>query len=137
MGPLRRFMEGRYGLDNLSFALTATALALGLLSYLPHLYVLRYAQYLLFAVIVWRTLSRNTERRYRANMTFLSLWGRVRMWFQRGGYGRKRFSRSAKESSAHKLYSCPHCAKTLRVPRGKGDVMITCPVCQERFRAKT
>ena len=138
MNALRRFMEGRYGWDRLNYTLAIAALAVGLLSNIPFLYLLRYVQLAMFGIVLWRALSRNTEKRYRENMTFISLWGRVKMWFQQISFGSGRKPRRPSSASdSYKHYSCPRCAKTLRVPRGKGKIMITCPVCHERFNAKS
>ena len=32
---------------------------------------------------------------------------------------------------------CPGCGNTLRVPKGKGKLYVTCPRCGERFIKKT
>ena len=37
----------------------------------------------------------------------------------------------------HKYYACPRCRQTVRVPRGKGKISITCPKCKEKFIKKT
>ena len=37
----------------------------------------------------------------------------------------------------NRYYTCPRCRQTVRVPRGKGKIAITCPRCKERFIKKT
>ena len=37
----------------------------------------------------------------------------------------------------HRYFDCPKCRQPVRVPRGKGKIMITCPKCKERFQRKT
>ena len=55
---LARFMSGRYGADQLSYAMVILALA------------------------VFRMFSRNTSRRFAENYRFLKLWNPVKSWFQ-------------------------------------------------------
>mgnify|MGYP004666140193 len=37
----------------------------------------------------------------------------------------------------NRYFLCPRCRQTVRVPRGKGKIMITCPKCKEKFQRKT
>ena len=37
----------------------------------------------------------------------------------------------------HRYYQCPRCHQSVRVPRGKGKIAITCPKCSERFVRKS
>ena len=37
----------------------------------------------------------------------------------------------------HRYFACPKCRQTVRVPRGKGKISITCPKCREKFIRKT
>ena len=37
----------------------------------------------------------------------------------------------------HRYYKCPKCRQSVRVPRGKGKISITCPRCREKFIRKT
>jgi len=57
--------------------------------------------------------------------------------------------RRTKEQKAHdremrrrygkdfKFFECPSCGHTLRVPKGKGKVRITCPNCQTKFEGRS
>ena len=36
-----------------------------------------------------------------------------------------------------RYFRCPNCSSTLRVPKGKGKICITCPVCRKEFIKKT
>ena len=37
----------------------------------------------------------------------------------------------------HKYFACPKCKQSVRVPKGKGKIAITCPKCREKFVKKT
>lgn len=39
--------------------------------------------------------------------------------------------------SGHKYMKCPHCKAQLRLPKGKGKISVTCPVCKKEFVKKT
>ena len=37
----------------------------------------------------------------------------------------------------HKIYRCKGCGRKIRVPRGKGKIEITCPLCGRKFIRRT
>ena len=120
---LRHFMTGRYGSDKLNmwilgFAVICCVIAL-FVTGLPLVYLaLNILSYGLMFWAIFRTLSRNTYRRYRENRRFLMLLDRVK-------------------DRQHKYFDCPKCRQPVRVPRGKGKIAITCPKCAEKFIRKS
>ena len=119
---LRNFMAGRYGTDKLNMVILSVGLAVSLLSvffrYPPANLLLVVLSYGLMIWAIWRTLSRNTYKRYQENLKFLQLIGR------------------AKDRN-NRYFDCPKCRQMVRVPRGKGKISITCPRCHEKFIRKT
>lgn len=119
---LRRFMIGRYGTDKLNNLLLWIATADILLSlFLPHglptlLAVL--LAYALMGLVIFRSLSRNTYQRHKENRWYLNLLERIK-------------------DREHRYFSCPQCKQSVRVPKGKGKIAITCPKCREKFVKKT
>lgn len=119
---LARFMHGRYGTDRLNMVILCAGLAASLLSTwikIPTVSLVLWA--LSYGLMIWaifRSLSRNTYKRYQENRKFLQLVDRVR-------------------DRQHRYYTCPKCRQTVRVPRGKGKISITCPKCREKFVRKT
>lgn len=118
----RRFMEGRYGTDRLNMVILCTGLVCSLVSS-----VLRSSGISLifwaisYALMIWaifRSLSRNTYRRYQENRLFLRIFDRMK-------------------DRHNRYFDCPKCRQTVRVPRGKGKIAITCPRCREKFVRKT
>ena len=119
---LRRFMTGRYGSDKLNMFILGCGVAVCLISLLIRVPAVNLtATAISYGLMFWaifRTLSRNTYRRYQENRRFLMLWDRIR-------------------DRQHKYFDCPKCRQPVRVPRGKGKIAITCPKCREKFIRKS
>ena len=120
---LQRFMMGRYGTDKLNTWILGAGLAFCLISlfftWLPIVnWALTTCAYVLMFLAIFRTLSRNTYKRYRENRRFLMFLDRIK-------------------DREHRYFDCPKCRQPVRVPRGKGKIMITCPKCKEKFQKKT
>jgi hypothetical protein len=130
MDWLRRVMVGRYGVDQLSIGLLILDIVLGLVNQFVRTPVLSVLCFLILILCYVRIFSRNIQKRYEENCKFLKLINPVRYWF-------KKTVRRAKESKTHCFYKCPNCRQTIRVPRGKGKIQITCPKCRTQFIKKT
>ena len=119
---LQNFMAGRYGTDKLNMLILSVGLAVSLLSvfvqYAPVNLLLVVLSYGLMIWAIFRTLSRNTYRRYQENRRFLQIVGRVK-------------------DRNNRYFDCPKCRQMVRVPRGKAKISITCPRCHEKFIRKT
>lgn len=117
-----RFMAGRYGSDRLNMVILGAGLVASLLSVwirvMPFNLIFWALSYGLMIWAIFRCLSRNTYKRYRENRWFLQLKDRLK-------------------DRQNRYFSCPKCRQTVRVPRGKGKIAITCPRCRERFIKKT
>jgi len=127
---LGRFMYGRYGPDALNRALSICAMILCVVSMFVRWPALSGLVMALMAVTIVRALSRNRERRMAENRAYLRLQGKAT---QAIGIARTRFS----QRGTHKYYRCPACKQTVRVPKGKGRIVIFCPKCQAQFERKT
>jgi len=119
---LRTFMAGRYGTDRLNMAILCAGLVASLLSVISPIAQLNMILFLLsYGLMIWaifRTLSRNTYKRYQENRKFLQVFDRLK-------------------DRQHRYFDCPKCHQMVRVPRGKGKIAITCPRCKEKFVKKT
>lgn len=119
---IRSFMRGRYGTDKLNTAILVSGLiacVLCMLIRLPLLnWILTVVSYVLMGWAIFRSLSRNTYKRYEENRKYLRFLERIR-------------------DREHKYFDCPRCRQSVRVPRGKGKISITCPKCREKFIRKT
>ena len=119
---LRRFMEGRYGTDRLNMAILTTGLVVCIVTAFVGStngkLLLTLVSYALMFWAIFRTLSRNTYKRYQENRKFLQVFDRLK-------------------DREHRYFDCPKCRQVVRVPRGKGKIAITCPKCREKFVKKT
>ncbi len=130
MNFLRNFMAGRYGPDHLNTALIILSIVVSLISRLVQITVLVYLSYLILLLAVFRMMSRNIPKRRAENDRFLRYWWPIKQKC-------KRLFDKMKNRKTHKFFKCPSCRNTLRVPRGKGKLQVTCPKCGERFIKKT
>ena len=119
---LRHFMQGRYGTDKLNTAVLLTGLAACFLSMLLPAALIRLIlmlfSYVCMGWAMFRSLSRNTYKRYQENRKYLRFLDRIK-------------------DKEHKYFDCPRCRQSVRVPKGKGKISITCPKCKEKFIKKT
>lgn len=119
---MRQFMAGRYGVDKLNMFILVGGLIASVLSSLSRGSWLGFALLLIsYGLMIWaimRTLSRDTYRRYQENRKFLHFYDRFK-------------------DRKNVYFDCPKCRQTVRVPRGKGKIAITCPRCREKFTKKT
>lgn len=119
---MTRFMAGRYGMDKLNSTLLWASMITVFLALLMPMPLVRlgltFLSYGLMAWAVFRTFSRRIYKRRQENLRFLMLPNRIR-------------------DRQHKYFQCPRCRQSVRVPKGKGKIAITCPNCKERFIKKT
>lgn len=127
MDAIRRFMQGRYGSDALTLFLMCVGIGLNIVSmFVPFLSFLALA---IFVFAVWRMLSRNIYARQKENAAYLRGWQRVKNFFS--GF------KPRADAKTHRHYKCPECRQEVRVPKGKGKILITCPRCGKKFEKKT
>lgn len=130
MNWFRRLMYGRYGGDPLNSALLVLCIVLMLISILTHLAILSWLGSALLLLCYFRMFSRNIQARYAENQRFLKWWQPIT---NKLGNKRAQFA----DRKTHRYLKCPNCAATLRVPRGKGRINVTCPKCKRQFEAKS
>lgn len=130
MNWLRKLMTGRYGVDQLSIALLIAYLPLSFAAQLSRVRLLDFLVLILLVVCYLRIFSRNIAKRREENRKFLIWWFPIRNWVNRN-------INRIKDRKTHRYFKCPNCEQKVRVPRGKGEIRITCPKCKTGFVKRT
>ena len=123
-------MAGRYGTDELSKYMLGAAVAIMLLNLLLRIPLLNTLVVVIFVLIYVRMFSRDIQKRYAENQKFLALKSRVL-----GNVDKKK--QNVEQMKTYHIYRCPNCSQKIRIPRGKGKIMITCPKCGHEFQKKS
>ncbi len=126
MNWLRNFMSGRYGSDQLAWA---TLILYVLLSILLPKNALRLLSMIPLVIFWYRFLSRDIPRRAAENRLFVEKAEPFTRLFRKKS--------EQWQDREHRYYTCPGCRQTLRVPRGKGKLSITCPKCGRTITKNT
>ncbi|HWQ29489.1 MAG TPA: hypothetical protein VN549_00750 [Negativicutes bacterium] len=130
MNWLKKFMMGRYGSDQLSMALIILSIILNAVGSLVRLQAFVLLSYIPLVVCIYRIFSKDINKRrmenYKFTMRFSPIYSKLL----------KSASRM-KDSRTHRYFVCPNCKTNLRVPKGKGNVVITCPKCKTELRKRT
>ena len=137
MNKLRQWMYGRYGNDELSLFLWIVSLVVlvgsSIVSAFAKTEVLMYVAFglrvlglVLLVVMLFRMFSKNLAKRRADNYKFLAFARKFKGTF-----------RKRPDAKTHRYFKCPGCGQTVRVPRNKGKINITCPKCRTRFIKKT
>ena len=130
MNWLKKFMIGRYGVDHLSIALLVFSFILSILfKFYPNKILTTLYIFIPF-IAYYRTLSKNTYKRYAENQKFLVYWNQIKNKI-------KKIINKFKNRKNYRYLKCRNCNQKIRVPRGKGKIKITCPKCKETMIKKT
>lgn len=124
-----RFMYGRYGVDQLYYALFAVWGVTAIINCFVNSVILSILGTALAVWMIWRSLSRNIQKRRAENEKFLVLWKPVKSWLilQRDRIRDRKTARYRR---------CSHCRAIVKLPVKKGKHTVVCPRCRERFDVK-
>ena len=133
MNDLQRYLKRIYGFDALTYGLLFLSVLLfagfGLVP-LETLHKYTLLGYLPLILAIFRIFSVNREQRTWENEHFVSLVAPLCERVVRRGEKRA-------QKKLYRFYKCPVCHESLRVPKGKGLVEITCPHCDHHFVKKS
>ena len=130
-------MMGRYGVDQMNIGVLIFSMVCTLTASLTRWLLLSILGTALLSYGVFRMFSRNVSARSKENQKFLVFWNKVKgIWYKIKDWfsGKKRRFADRK---THCYFSCPKCKRKLRVPKGKGKIEISCPICGTKFIKKT
>ena len=130
MNWLKKFMAGRYGVDQLSMLLMGIQIFLSILSLFVKNQVITMLYIVIPVIILYRIFSKNIPKRYQENMKLLNAWKSIKN-------NVNNMIKRIKSSKDYRYYKCSNCKQNLRVPRGKGKISITCPKCKTTMIKKS
>jgi predicted membrane protein len=123
---LYRFMQGRYGNDEMSKFLLGISMALIILKLLTKSVIFDLLFWVCLIYSYFRMFSKNYSARYAENQKFLAMKNK---WM----YKWENHKRMREQKKIYHIYSCPYCKQKIRIPKGKGSIIITCPKCKREF----
>lgn len=126
---LIKFMVGRYGMDQLYYAMLFLALGLMVINIKVNTPILMVLSDGLILLIILRSFSRNIQKRTNENNLFLKIWNPIKK-------ESRIFWRRIKEIRVHRYRKCPKCKKTLQLPIKRGKHTVNCPECHEKFEVR-
>ncbi len=127
---LIRFMQGRYGSDQLGIFTLFSGLILSLLGSFTGLGLLTLLGAALYFITLFRMFSHNREARLQENRKYISL---TSGWQTKT----RQFFRRCRNRKDYKYFKCPKCRVLLRMKRGSGEKTITCARCGHQFTQKS
>lgn len=139
---IEKIFNGRNGLDAFSAFLILLAMPF---TFWRYTLVIAAA---LIAYALFRAFSRNVGKRREELWKFQGAAYKVIMFFRTHFRGIKKFFASVKSFFSYYFlkiknrkttlyFRCPKCKNILSLPRHKGKLAVTCPVCHQGFIKKT
>lgn len=121
---LAQFMIGRNGFDNFGRGMLFLAMALIFADIIVPGRILRTVGLLAMFYSYYRAFSRNVIQRRRENEWYISC---VQMPLR---------SHMNRDRKNYRYFKCPSCGQTLRAPKGRGRIRVTCSSCHNVFEKK-
>lgn len=125
-----RFMQGRYGQDQFYRFLVFAAMACVIVNLFVRKEALTIVAWLLLIYALFRMFSKNHRARYEENQRYLKVTAKLR-------YRLEQQKKLWEERKYHHIYTCPKCKQKIRIPKGKGKIMVRCPKCQHEFQKRS
>lgn len=124
-----RMMQGRNGMDYLSYRMLWTGLVISLLDTFIGTGILSLLGFAMYIYAIVRMFSKNVAKRQAENDRFTAWWENTKKKF-------RQFFLRVKNSREYKYFHCPQCKVLIRLRRGSGETMVHCPKCGNDFRQK-
>lgn len=125
----QQMMRGRYGrYDQLNKALVILSLISLLLGMFISGGVLRVLALLLLGLTYYRFFSKKIYVRANENTKFMRFWRPIA--------GKLNLLKRSVTDRQYRYFQCPACHQTIRAPRGKGNIRVTCQSCHHQFVKK-
>ncbi len=126
---MQRFLYGRHGYDKLSYHLIWASFVACVISIFALRVVFTIVYFLLFFFAIFRVLSKNNVKRNRELYAYERFLSSTKKFFK---LQKNKFN----DRKTHKYFRCK-CGAVLRVPKGKGKIIVHCPKCKKSIEKKT
>lgn len=126
---MSRWMYGRYGMDQLNRCIMTITIICMVVTIFTRWNLFYWLAIVGIVLMYYRMLSKNIYKRSTENTKYLNATAGIRRSLAR--------MKSRSRDKSHCYFKCPSCRQTVRVPRGKGKISITCPKCNTEFIKKT
>lgn len=126
INKIQRFMYGRYGFDDLYKFLIKIYFIIFIINIFLKNYIIDYVELFLVVIIIFRSLSKNINRRSKENALFLKIKNKILNIFKK--------KNKYKNDKDHIYKKCHHCKTILKLPlpRKRGIKHSKCPTCKKR-----
>lgn len=124
------FMQGRYGVDELFKPMVIACVVLWVAARIFWFVWLGLLGDFIFLLAILRCCSKNFDARKRERAMYFRFKSNMTEFW-------KRTKKRREEGKTHKFFKCKVCRTTMRVPKGKGKIQITCPRCGTKTIKKT
>ncbi|GAA0179764.1 Zn-finger containing protein [Clostridium sediminicola] len=140
------YINGKYGLDSFSKFL----LIVGVLLILTKSY---FVAPVFIGYSIFRIFSKDFPKRQKEEMAYRTFVGTIK--YRLGGLNYKlskyfnkgillkvknqyyKAIRKVEQRKNFVVVKCPECKQKLRLPRGKGNLVVTCKMCKYEFKKRT
>ena len=129
INKLQRFLNGRYGPDELYKFMLIICLMIIIINMFINSIILRILEFIIFGLALFRFLSKNRYKRNKENKKYLEFINKIKNFFD---YQKKKYN----DRDTHMYKKCPKCKQKIRLPLKKGKHTVKCPNCKERFEVK-
>lgn len=125
---LARFMQGRYGVDDLYKFTTGVLLFLIVLNMFLNSSFMNILVWSLLIFSLYRALSKDINKRRRENAKFMEKFGNP---------AKSKFfllKKKFQDRKTHKYVKCKKCGTNLRFPKKDVTMIVRCPKCGSRYK---
>lgn len=123
------FFQGRYGIDDLYKFLFILFIVVWILNSFINSSFLYLFGLFVCIFMIYRTFSRNFEKRQNENRKYIEIKNKVTNKFK---LSKKKWN----DRNTHIYRKCPNCKADIRLPIKKGIHTCTCPRCKKDFNVK-
>lgn len=130
INSIRKFMNGRYGVDELNRDLIICGFIISLISSVFRIDVLSFVSTIIIIYVFYRMLSKQNNKRLIENRKYREFKDKVLTRF-------KFWKREWDDRKSYRYFTCPNCKQKVRIPVNQGKIEITCPKCRQIFEKRT